>query len=385
MNSQSIKHVTEETLFSNVLVDFIQDAAFCLGADARFLYINDATCLLLEYSVQELLSMTLLDIASDFNNENWLKQWQIITQQGSSRFHCWCRTKSDRAIFVEIAIAYKKELDKEFCCASMRELSQEASETQPQNNNEIEDIIESDRSLEENSYRSELKARFFSAVCHQLRSFLNIISFSNSLLKRSLNESSETTKLLYIENIQTAVEQIGTLLDRLIFLGQSEVGKIKLKLKATDVKVLCRDLIAQIESNNDGKQHTIEFVCQERDGFAYVDRDLLQHIIENLLSNALKYTPKGGRIKLKLTCKPKKLVVQVKDTGIGIPPVERSRIFEPFFRGSNIDNISGNGLGLAIVKNLVDLHGGQVTVESKVGVGTTFTVIFPLFSLPVRE
>ena len=83
-------------------------------------------------------------------------------------------------------------------------------------------------------------------------------------------------------------------------------------------------------------------------------------------------------INLELSCQNEKLIFQVKDQGIGISIVDQQRIFEPFYRGTNIDHIPGTGLGLSILKTLVDLHHGQVSVESKVGVGTTFTVMLPL-------
>lgn len=132
-----------------------------------------------------------------------------------------------------------------------------------------------------------------------------------------------------------------------------------------------------MEAISDSKQQTIEFICQDNLSTARVDGDLLEQIIINLLSNAVKYTPKGGQIKFKLFGEDEKLIFQIKDTGVGISTVEQQRIFEPFYRGSNIDDTSGMGLGLAIVKNLVNLHDGTIQVESQEGIGTTFTVVIP--------
>jgi signal transduction histidine kinase len=215
-------------------------------------------------------------------------------------------------------------------------------------------------------------------MCHQFRSFLNIISFSNSLLKRTLERRTEQQKLPpYLDNIQTAVEQIGTLLDKLLFLGHSEAGKLKFEPKPTEIVRFCRDLIAQMEAISDSKQQTIEFICQDNLKTACVDGDFLEQIFINLLSNAIKYTPENGKIEFRLSKKDEKLIFQIKDTGVGISIVEQQRIFEPFYRGSNIDDTSGIGLGLAIVKNLVDLQDGEIQVESQEGIGTTFTVVIP--------
>jgi PAS domain S-box-containing protein len=514
MNLNPARHNSKEAVLSKYLINSLDNAAFCLEADGRLIYANDATCRLLEYSRQELLSMTLQDIILDFSLETWSEQWEKIAQQGLSSFQCRLRTKSDRALPVEIAIVYVEEPDSKFGCALIRELKQEILEPQviketdrsdngreraktetelatplsllrstfdstacgiiavsfegevtnynrkflelwqipeskllsndpegcrsffasklknpeifrqsvweisresavetcdvlelkdgrmfvqysrPQRLGEkiigrvwsIWDLTEfrqqtssetdSDRALEEEKFK-ELKARFFSVLCHQFRSFLNIISFSNSLLRRGVDRGIEK-KIPYFDNIQTAVEQITTLLDRLIFLGQSEVGRLKCEPQQTEaLERLCRDLVAQLKSISDSKEQTIEFISQGNCGSACVDLELLQHILMNLLSNAVKYTPNGGKIAFKLFCRAEKLIFQIQDGGIGIPESDRQRIFEPFYRGSNIDELPGNGLGLAIVKNLVDIYGGRIQVESEVGVGTTFTVFVP--------
>jgi signal transduction histidine kinase len=101
-------------------------------------------------------------------------------------------------------------------------------------------------------------------------------------------------------------------------------------------------------------------------------------MITNLLSNAIKYSPQGGKITLTLTCEDKQVVFQVQDQGIGIPPADQAKLFESFSRAGNVGTIAGTGLGLSIVKKCVDLHGGEITVKSEVGLGTTFTVKLPL-------
>jgi signal transduction histidine kinase len=111
-----------------------------------------------------------------------------------------------------------------------------------------------------------------------------------------------------------------------------------------------------------------------------VDEKLLRQIFTNLLSNAIKYSPQGGTVHFKLRCQETTLVFQVRDEGIGIPEADQAHLFKPFERGSNIGTISGTGLGLAITKSLVELHGGQIAVDSAVGVGTTFTVTLPMNS-----
>jgi len=111
---------------------------------------------------------------------------------------------------------------------------------------------------------------------------------------------------------------------------------------------------------------------------ACLDRKLLRQILVNLLSNATKYSPEEEAIDFHLTCCQNRVIFLVRDRGIGIPPEDRSRLFEPFHRASNVGTLQGTGLGLAIVKKCIDLHGGEIGFESDVGRGTTFTVKLPL-------
>jgi signal transduction histidine kinase len=110
---------------------------------------------------------------------------------------------------------------------------------------------------------------------------------------------------------------------------------------------------------------------------AWLDENLLRHVLSNLLSNAIKYSPSDSAVELNVVCRESEVIFEVIDRGMGIAPEERMRLFESFYRGNNAGNIQGTGLGLAIAKQCVDLHGGQIGVVSEVGVGTTFTVKFP--------
>jgi signal transduction histidine kinase len=111
-----------------------------------------------------------------------------------------------------------------------------------------------------------------------------------------------------------------------------------------------------------------------------MDEKLLLHILSNLLSNAIKYSPVNTAVIFSCTCEKETVIFEVKDEGIGIPPEDLERLFESFHRAKNVGDIPGTGLGLAIVHKSVQLHGGQITVKSEVGVGTTFRVSLPLYS-----
>ena len=253
---------------------------------------------------------------------------------------------------------------------NITELKQQTEEKLEKNRSKIETL----KAIEEAKQLSELRSRFLSMICHQFRSSLNIISFANSLLKRYANKRNDGKKLPYFDNIQTAVEQISLLLDELLFFGKSEVGQVGFEPKSIDLASFCSTLIAQMQPLSEGKQQTIEFLSRNNCKTLCIDQNILHHILNNLLSNAIKYSPNGSKIEFEVLWEKEQALFKIKDRGIGIPEVDRQRLFEPFFRGSNVDSIPGNGLGLSIVKNLVEIHGGNIEVESKVGTGTTFSI-----------
>ena len=270
------------------------------------------------------------------------------------------------------------------------ELKQQNKSEIPQNQGKIE----INRAIEKAKELSELRSRFLSTLCHQFRSSLNIISFSNSLLKRYANKWNDDKKLPYIDKIQTAVKQITNQLDELsaveritnqldelLFFGRSEVGQIEFSPKPIDLDLFCSVLARQIQPLSESKQQTIEFINSSSCKDTCIDENILRHVLINLLSNSIKYSPNGSKIEVRAICESERIIIKVKDRGIGISAIDRQRLFEPFFRGSNIDNIAGNGLGLSIVKNLVEIHQGAIEVESKLDLGTTFTLTLPVTSL----
>jgi len=257
------------------------------------------------------------------------------------------------------------------------ELKQQTQQELQNNQGEVE----TSQAIEEAKQLSELRSRFVSMFCHQFRSSLNIVSFSNSLLKRYINKWSDDKKVSYLDNIQTGVEEISKLLDELLFFGKSEVGQIKFEPKPIDLADFCRSLTSQMQPLSDGKQQTIEFFSRGSCNATCIDENLLHHILSNLLSNAIKYSPDGSKIEFEVLCEKEQAMIKIKDPGIGITEADQQKVFDPFFRGKNVDSISGSGLGLSIVKNLVEIQGGKIEVESKVGVGTTFLLILPARSL----
>lgn len=246
--------------------------------------------------------------------------------------------------------------------------------------------VEMATALEQERELSELKSNFIAIASHQFRTPLTTIASSAELLERYRDRLSQEKQLTHLSRIQTAVGQMAQLLDDVLLVGKAGAGKLEFNPTSIDVVQFCQDLVEELQLS-DKNQHTITFVHQGNctkavEGMAdllpLLDEKYLRHIFDNLLSNAIKYSPDGGRVRFELTCFGDRAAFQVQDEGIGIPPEDLPHLFESFHRARNVGTIQGTGLGLAIVKQCVDLHGGELLVNSEVGNGTTFTVTLPL-------
>ncbi|MEC4814799.1 MAG: ATP-binding protein [Scytonema sp. PMC 1069.18] len=220
---------------------------------------------------------------------------------------------------------------------------------------------------------SELKLCFFSMASHEFRTPLSLILGSAQLLMEDTQNWSLEKKHTNLERIQSAARIMNQLLSDMLTLTKAEVGQLEFAPALIDVESFCLNLIEDFRVLNE-PNYQIEFISSRYCASAYLDEKLLYSILSNLLSNAIKYSPQGGTIQFRLSCTRQEIIFQVEDQGIGIPVDAQQNLYKPFYRANNVGTTVGTGLGLAVVKKCVDLHQGQVEVDSKVGVGTTVTV-----------
>ena len=226
---------------------------------------------------------------------------------------------------------------------------------------------------------SEAKSRFIAMTSHDLRTPLTTIQSSLDLLKHRCEKLSSERQQVHLERISSGVEQMTRMVQDVLTLSEAEAGKLQFSPTPVDLVQLCRSLIGDLQVA-DSQEHSFVFTtsgeCSSQR--LLLDEKLVRYILSNLLTNAIKYSLTGSTVQFNLTCHPNQVVFQIQDQGIGIPPEHIPRLFESFYRASNVGAIQGTGLGLAIVKQCVDLHGGEITVDSVADEGTTFTVVLPL-------
>lgn len=236
-----------------------------------------------------------------------------------------------------------------------------------------------EQALDKEQELNRLKSLFISTVSHEFRNPLTVIQTAVELIEIQGTNLAESKKNTYLKRIQGAVQSMKKLMEDVLFMGRAEAGKLECNPALLNLEQFCQELIAEF-STIESRPHEIIFTCHSHHTNAVMDEQLLQYLFGNLLSNAVKYSPQGGQIHFDLTCDSVAGVAtfQVKDQGIGIPEADKNRLFESFYRASNVKTIQGTGLGLVIVKRCIDAHKGEIQVTSEVGVGTTFTIILPL-------
>lgn len=223
---------------------------------------------------------------------------------------------------------------------------------------------------------NEMKSRFISTISHEFRTPLTSIFSSTELIQVYGSRWSAEKKEELFERIKKSVKYLTRLLDDVLTISRTETGKISFQPEQLDLKKLAQECIEDAKSLMNERHH-LKFSYKTRQKLFYLDTKLLRFILSNLLSNALKYSPNGGDVELKIWVSEKYLLIEISDEGIGIPPEEKEMIFQPFYRTKNIETIAGTGLGLTIVDRAVILHNGEILVQSELNKGTTFTIRIP--------
>jgi signal transduction histidine kinase len=227
----------------------------------------------------------------------------------------------------------------------------------------------------------ELKGEFVSIAAHQLRTPLAAIKWAFEIAMSGLIEGSEPYKAA--ERGKESSMRMLNLVNSLLDVDRIESGRFDYRFEKLDIAEIIR-LYSEEVMQEKALLHGVRVTYyNEAKGSTDIsaDPEKFRLILQNLLENALKYTPQGGQIRITLESRPGSILLKISDTGIGIPIEAQEHLFEKFFRADNAKRFvaNGSGLGLYIIKRIVESHGGSITFESTPGKGTSFSVIFPLY------
>lgn len=225
------------------------------------------------------------------------------------------------------------------------------------------------------------RREFVANVSHELRTPITTIkSYAETILDMAEEETPETG---FIKVIEQEADRMTRIVTDLLTLSKLDNSTKVMEKKVFDLSDLVRSVVDKLKINANNQGLMIDFESEGDTTSFYGDKDRMEQVITNIISNAVKYTPSGGRIKVTSGGRYTEAYVKVSDNGIGIPEKDLPRIFERFYRVDKARSreSGGTGLGLAIAKELVELHGGRIKLESREGKGTTVTITIPMINV----
>ena len=221
-----------------------------------------------------------------------------------------------------------------------------------------------------------LKTRFISVVSHEFRTPLASIQSSIQLIERYRHKMNEEKIGYLFSGIYETIRYSNILLDDISIIGKDESGRLEINYTKCDIKIICNQCIIDTKALY-GENTLINFSINQNIEEVMVDESLLRHVLNNILSNAVKYSDASKAVKFDVDLKAKNIIFTIEDSGRGIPEKDLAQIYEPFHRASNVESVKGTGLGLAIVKRCVELHKGTIVLKSILSKGTTVTIKIP--------
>lgn len=226
------------------------------------------------------------------------------------------------------------------------------------------------------------KTEFISFVSHELKQPMTSIKGYTDLLVKGLAGELNDMQRSFLEVVRSNVNRMDTMVQELLDISRIESGRLRLEIGPVALREVIEEAVRVIRQEIEARRQTLEVKIVEPLPPVVADRNRVLQILTNLLSNAYKYTPEEGQIRVVAWQENGSVYCSVSDTGIGITPEEQERLFTKFFRSQNpvVRNVPGTGLGLAITKSLVELQGGRIWAESEPGKGSTFTFTLPTMS-----
>jgi PAS domain S-box-containing protein len=363
----ALKHSEEK--YRNV-INNIKEVIFQTDETGLWTFLNPAWEEITGFSVEESIGVNFLDFVHPEDRERNLKLFEPLIKQEKEYFRHSVRYLTKQGDFKWIEVFARLTLDKDGnIIGTSGTLNDVTKRIKAEEN--IKQSLEKEKEL------NELKSRFVSTISHEFRTPLTSMLASSQLLQRYYNKWPEEKKMNTLKRIENSVIYMNEMIDDVLTLNRAESGRLIFNPAKIEIVSIAKVILEEINMiASPGHTFVTEFSQEKIE--AFVDEKLIRHIISNLLTNAVKYSPNGGKIFFSISRCTKELEITIEDEGIGISEEDQKKLFQPFFRGSNIETITGTGLGLSITERAVKLHNGTIIFSSKLNEGTTFRINIPL-------
>jgi PAS domain S-box-containing protein len=346
-----------------------------IAPDGRVLDTNPALGAMTQYGVEALRGMHVADYTHPDDRADTLRQMEALFRGDQDLLSVekrYCR--KDGSIFwgnLTASVIRDREGKPRFATALVENITERKRME-----------LSLQQQVEQQKELNRLKGDLVNAVSHELRTPLTSIFGYAEFLEDGIAGRLNAEQQGFVDQIQEGARHLERLVDDLLDFARLEAGTFKLALHRADLAQKSREVVESLRPQARARDLTLSVEAPERPVMYRCDAGRIGQVIMNLVGNAIKFTPPGGRIKLKLTTGPREIRVAVRDTGIGIAPEHQQALFEKFYQvdSSMTRERGGAGLGLSISKALVEAHGGTIGLESELGAGSTFW-----FTLPVGE
>ncbi len=337
-------------------------------SDGQYVLANEAYLQWLGYSREEVLGKTCLDLGLWENpRERDLVLHDMLTTGRIRQRECrWLNRRGERFTILLSAETIKLNDTPHMLSIALDITQRKRAE---------EELI---KTLEREKDLSQLKSNFVSMVSHEFRTPLGIIHSSAELLRDFYQRMPPEEREEQLASILRNTRRMADMMEEVLVLSRLEAGRLDFQPGPLDLASFCRRLVDELHSSTH-RRCRIELALENIPALAQADERLLGHIFTNLLTNAVKYSEPGATVHFSVEQAGSEAFCQVRDQGIGISEKDQEKLFKAFYRGNNVGTRPGTGLGLLLVKRCTELHGGQVALQSKPGLGTSVTVRLPVF------
>ncbi len=348
----TIRQITEERNKVTAILTSMNDGVIAIGRNGNILLINPAAEQMFNIKSESSIGKSIIEVIRNLELETLLHKALV----------------SDKSMSREVQILVPEPKTFRISTAPLT------------NETGIVGVVAVIRDITVFQELDKIKTEFVANVSHELRTPLTSIKgFVETLLDGALEEPETGRHFLEIINEET--DRLNRLLNDLLSLSGVEAKEPKIQKVPLDLEKIIYHKVSILSPQASEKNLALKVEIERPLPMIEADEDLIGQLMINLIDNAIKYTPEGGRIEIKAASQDEKIRVTVSDTGIGIPAESIPRLFERFYRVDKARSreMGGTGLGLAIVKHILEIHGGKIEVKSRVGQGSTFT-----FHLPVK-
>ena len=359
-----------------LLVQSVRDyAIFALDSTGHILSWNEGAQRIKGYSFEEIVGKHFSTFYPEEDKAAGKPAWELVVATRDGRFEeeGWRVRKDGTQFWANVVITALRGEDGQL--VGFAKVTRDLTERRAAQLRAIDDA----RRIAEIEVANRAKSEFLAAMSHELRTPLNAIGGYAELLEVGIGGPITDQQREYLSRIRSSQQHLLGIITDLLNYSRIEAGQVTYDLAEIPMEAVVSHVLPLLELQAASKGLSLERGACATEAVGYGDLTKTEQIVLNLLSNAVKFTPAGGRVTIGCGITPDHVLVSVRDTGPGIPADKQDAIFEPFMQlGRNLTSLhEGTGLGLAISRDLARAMGGDVTVESEVDVGSTFTLKLP--------